>query len=144
MSRRDYLEKIIIGTLLESDEYKSYFDDCRCVISPEMFRDDVCRRIYGYIVAMNKEGKTDTRPSSILEVYGDEVIDIVADMVELCTDYSFIHLKTEYNEKRYLAHVATGIIYGRTDVQFSDYVTQFIKLSYESERECIGAENAAA
>ena len=144
MSRRDYLEKIIIGTLLESDEYKIYFDDCRCVISPEMFRDDVCRRIYGYIVAMNKEGKTDTRPSSILEVYGDDVVDIVADMVELCTDYSFIHLKTEYNEKRYLAHAATGIIYGRTDVQFSDYVTQFIKLSYESEREYIGAENAAA
>ena len=59
-------------------------------------------------------------------------------------DISLPYLKTEYNEKRYLAHVDTGIIYGRTDVQFSDYVTQFIKLSYESERECIGAENAAA
>ena len=144
MSRRDYLEKIIIGTLLESDGERNYFDDCRCVISQDMFKDDVCRRLYGYIVAMNNEGKTDTRPSTIFELYGSEVIDIVADIVELCTDYSFIHLKTEYNEKRYIAHVATGIIYGRTDVQFADYVTQFLKLSYESERESVGAENVAA
>lgn len=144
MSRRDYLEKVIIGTLLESNGERNYFDDCRCVISQDMFKDDVCRRLYGYIVEMNKEGKTDTRPSAIFELYGSEVMDIVADMVDLCTDYSFIYLKTEYNEKRYLAYVDTGILYGRTDVQFADYVTQFLKLSYESERKSVGTEDAAA
>lgn len=145
MSRRVELEKIIIGTLMESDGERNYFDDCRCAISQEMFSDEVCRRLYGYISQMNQDGMPDTRPCSILEVYGEQVKDIAVDMLEICTDYSFIHKKMEFNERRYLATIVTGHPFRRTDVEFSDYVTQFLKLVYDGEKTRYKrAEDAAA
>lgn len=143
MTRREQLEKIIIGTLLESTEQRNYYDDCHC-LSPDMFQDDKNRRIFGIIVDMNRQGKVNTTPCDIFNEYNEAVFDIAADMCELCTDYSFIHLKTEYNERHFMASCVFGVEYTRTDVQFEDYVKQFIKLVYEGESRGCGAKNVAA
>lgn len=146
MTRREKLEKIIIGTLLESNEVRNYFDDCRC-ISQDMFQDDLNRRIFGLIADMNRRGKIETTPCDILQEYGEAVVDIAADMCDLCTDYSFIHLKMDYNERHYLASCAFGVEYTKTDVQFEDYVKQFINVVYDKDEQRAGGdrtENAAA
>ena len=143
MSRKVKLERIIIGSLLESVEGRNFFDDC-CLISQDMFSDGLCHRLFGYIRDMNRKGIHDTRPSSVFTEYGAEVVDIVADMVGLCNDYSFIHLKTHYNERNYLAGVITGKDFGRTEVEFIDYVKQFVLTAYEGKQGNIGAEGAAA
>jgi len=144
MTRREKLEKIIIGTLLESNEMRNYFDDCRC-LSSDMFLDDTNRRIFGYVREMNLKGKVCTDPCSILDEYGEAVVDIAADMCDVCTDYSFIHLKMEYNERHFLASLEYGTEQLRTDVKFEDYVKSFIKLVYdEDKKRTDGAKNAAA
>lgn len=144
MTRREQLENIIIGTLLESNEMRNYFDDCRC-LSPDMFLNVTNRRIFGYVREMNLKGKVCTDPCSILEEYGEAVVDIAADMCDVCTDYSFIHLKMDYNERHFLASVAYGVEQTRTDVEFVDYVKQFIKLVYdEDKKRADGAKIAAA
>lgn len=145
MSRRQYIENIIIGTLLESNEERNYFDDCKFLISQDMFLDDANRRIFAIIKEMNCRGKVCTDPCTILKEYGTEVLDLSCRMVDLCTDYSFIHKKTQYNEARFIASCSTGIEYGRTDVEFSDYVHQFLKLAVNEEgSRHTGTEVAAA
>lgn len=144
MTRREQLENIIIGTLLESNEMRNYFDDCRC-LSSDMFLNETNRRIFGYVREMNLKGNVCTDPCSILEEYGEAVVDIAADMCDVCTDYSFIHLKMDYNERHFLSSVAYGIEQTRTDVEFVDYVKQFIKLVYdEDKKRADGAKTAAA
>lgn len=134
MSRKEQLENIIIGTLLESTERRNYFDDCRCVLTADMFINEKNRKIYNIVSDMNRQGKVNTDPCTIFEEYGEAVSDIVYDMVALCTDYSFLHLKTEYNERLFLHSCMTGEDYKRNDVQFSDYVRQFIINVYSNER----------
>jgi len=133
MSRRQQLENIIIGTLLESNDERNYFDDCKCLVSQDMFLNEVNRRIYGFVWEMNAKGMACTDPLSIFNEYGEKVMDICADMMEVCTYYSFIHLKTEYNERRFIRSCIAGTDYVRTNVQFIDYVKQFVNLVYKDE-----------
>lgn len=126
MERRQKLEKIIIGTLLESTWRYNYFDDVKCLISADMFSDEVNRKIYGLISEMNANGKKETTPADIFEEYGSEVLDIVPDMCDLCVDYSFIHLNVKYRETCFLSGCQTI-----RNVTFSDYVNQFVMMSYE-------------
>ena len=144
MKRKEKLERIIIGTLLESREGRNFYDDCRSVITAYMFGNDICRRIYGYIQDMNRNGKEDTTPLAILDEYGADAMGILYEMVGLCTDYSFIHLKTRYNEQSYLVSIVTGYERGYTNVGFIEYVKEFIKLAYEERDGSDGAEGAAA
>lgn len=137
MTRREKLENIIIGTLLESREERNYYDDCRS-LSADMFQNDTNRRIFGYIMEMNAKGMSDTTPADIFKEYGAEVMDIVPSLSSLCIDYSFIHLKTEYNERNYIASLVYGTKQQRTEVRFEDYVTQFIKLVYDEETKRVG------
>ena len=126
MERRQKLENIIIGTLLESTCRYNYFDDVKCLISEYMFRDEVNRRIFGLIREMNANGKIDTTPADIFAEYGAKVFDIVTQIVDLCTDYSFIHLNMRYRETCFLSGCQT-----RRNVTFNDYVNQFVMMSYE-------------
>lgn len=138
MDRREKLENIIIGTLLESNTERNFFDDCH-VLTPDMFRDDVNRRVFVLVSEMNRNGKVNTTPCDVFEEYGEKVMDIVPRMCELVTNYSFIYLKTKYNEERYLMYEFYGIEAKYTDVCFGDYVKRFIKVVFENEKE--GSDN---
>ena len=134
MTRQQFLENIIIGTLLESNWRKNYFDDCRCVLTADMFSNETNRRIFDIVSEMNKNGKTETDPCTICQEYGDKVLDILPQMLDLVTDYSFIHLKMQFNERKFLNSCVSGKDYERTDVQFNDYVRQFITNIYCNEK----------
>lgn len=126
MDRRQQLENIIIGTLLESTWRHNYFDDVKCLVSQDMFKNETNYRIYGLIWEMNAKGLIETTPSDIFAEYGASVVDIAADMCDLVTDFSFIHLNTKYREERFLKGYKN-----RKDVTFSDYVNQFVIMSYD-------------
>lgn len=130
MNRRHQLENIIIGTLLESNGERNYFEDCRSILTGDMFQDETNRRIYGLVSDMNRKGKVNTDPCSIFDEYGADVLDIVADMTQLCTEWSFVYLKTLYNERCFICSCTDGIKYQRTCVEFVDYVKQFVSFVY--------------
>lgn len=133
MNRRQELENIIIGTLLESNEERNYFDDCR-MLTPDMFLDDSNRHIFLLIQDMNGRGKVCTDPCTIFKEYGAAVSDLLGRMVALCVEYSFIHLKTQYNERQFIQSCTDGKERKQTDIQFEDYVNQFLKDVYYEER----------
>ena len=136
MRRIEYLEKIIIGTLLESNERQNYFNECRCCITAEMFKDDVCRRIYQMVADMNTSGMVETDPNAIVEHYGAKVLDILPTMLDLVIDYSFVYKKMEYNERVFKTAYMNGIAPHYTDVTFTDYVNHFLRL-YEDEKRIV-------
>lgn len=135
MTRRQYVENIIIGTLLESTEKRNYFDDCRCCITEDMLEDELNRRIFSIVAEMNAQGNVRTDPYSIFEKYGEVVLDILSDMMDLVVDFSFIHLKMDYNERQFLSGLVNGTEAKRTDVEFVDYVKQFITLVFSKDEE---------
>lgn len=137
MTRRQELENIIIGTVLESNEERNYYDDCGTIITADMFFDEKNRRVWKLIVDMNAKGLKETTPCDIFKEYGQAVADIVPWMCELVADYSFVYRKTKYNEISYLMNEFYGVETKYTDVRFEDYVKKFIKTVYEKE----GADN---
>ena len=143
MTRLQKIEKIIIGTLLESNSQKNYFDDCRCCITADMFSDEICRFIYGIVSDMNANGMADTDPYTLLENYPEQVLGILPDMLELVVEYSFVHLKMEYNERQFRVSCVFGVNPHYTDVTFTDYVNTFLKL-YEDEKRKESVRTAAA
>lgn len=134
MTRREQLENIIIGTLLDGNARHDYYADCKSVITSSMFKDENNRRIFELIVDMREKGNTETDPCSILSTYGEAVMDLSIPMAERCAKYSFLWLKTDYNEKRYIASLITGEDYEFTDVEFVDYINQFINLVSNGEK----------
>lgn len=125
MDRQQKIENIIIATLLESVGGINYYDECRNCTA-DMFRDEVNRRIWNLIVEMNAKGLEETNPCDIFNEYGDAVVDILPRMCELVCDFSFIHLKAEYNERQYWMESI-----GPTEVSFTDYVNRFMINYYE-------------
>ena len=131
MSTRQRLENIIIGTLLDNN---NHYEDVRGYVTEDMFRDTTCRRIFGLITEMRNDGAGLTDPYSIYQRYGMQVADIIPQMCQLCTDYSFDFMKLRYNEERYLDSLLFCCTYRTTNVEFIDYVTKFVNIVIEDEK----------
>ena len=138
MTKRQRLEKIIIGTLLD---FNNHYDVCRSSVTKDMFIDKVLERIYTLIQQMHSEGAEQTDPCSIFERYGDEVADIAAEMCELCQEYSFEIMKVRHNERLWLAKQIFGVDNMQVDVSFEFYVSEFVKEVFKDEK---GKARAAA
>lgn len=136
MNRRQKMENIIIGTLLESQSGDNYFTECG-MLTPDMFLDDTNRQIFCYVSEMNAKGLCDTTPYDIFMEYEARVAGLVARMCELVTNFSFTKLKAQYNEKCFLADAIFQVAIQPTEVKFVDYVNRFIKMvfNYEENRE---------
>lgn len=130
MSRREKIENIIIGTLLCSSERENYYNDCRSCIVEEMFMNEENRRIYHLIAQMNAQGKQNTDPFDILNEYGEAVHELFMVMVDRAVEFSFPWMRCMFNEEKYMAWVSSGTEPTYTDVDFIDYVKEFIKKSY--------------
>lgn len=82
-----------------------------------------------------------------METYGKEAEDIMIRMVELSTDYDFMHMKTMYNERQFLIYAGYGIEPKYTNVEFTDYINRFISLIFDDKegrkQHSIGKDAAA-
>lgn len=131
MSTKERLERIILGTLLDTSG-QQYHDECM-ILSEDMFCRDTDRRIYGYIYKMLVQGKP-TDVNSIFEEQGEKVLDILPYMVELSMDYAFDILKVKKNDEIWTANFITGEDTPYLLETFNDYVNIFIKLVYKDEK----------
>lgn len=130
MSKRERLEKIILGTLLDVSGQK-YHDECM-MLSQDMFCDGSNSRIYGYISELlGKDKPTDV--NSVFVEYGEKVIDLVPYMVELSMNYAFDIIKVRKNELIWRANLVYGTDFNYHLETFKDYLDIFIKLVYKDE-----------
>lgn len=131
MTQRQRLENIIIGTMLDITDH---YQECKSSITVDMFQDDRNRRIYEMITEMRSEGTTQTDPHSILKRYGEQVLELLPYMCEVCTEYSFEWQKVKYNERIFLSNLLTDDNMQPTGVEFDDYVNRFLELVINDEK----------
>lgn len=125
MGRREQIENIVIGTLLNSDSHHDYFTEVRSVVSPDMFSDSRRASIFRMVAAMNAKGEMRTWPDAVVARFPETGAELAAYMVELASEWHFLAKKVRLNEWAWLSGQNT-----RTNVSFSDYVKRFVQLAY--------------
>lgn len=129
MDRRQQIENIIIGTLLNDTEDFDWYSECKSCISPSMFQEARNMRIYTTIAQMKSRGLESTTPADIME-YDKGMADLAGYMFDIAIDNHFYTKKARYNSNLYYTCPERHPNY--TQVTFTDYVNRFVKLVYSS------------
>lgn len=133
MTRKQEIENIIIGTLLNTFE-TDWFADCSYCIMADMFVDKRNAGIYSAIVEYRKDGDKSITPYHLCK-FDNVLLSLAGYMTELSVDYYFLAKKVFYNESVWVSRQIEGKRYRYTDVTFMDYVTKFLEMVI-SERKC--------
>lgn len=131
MTRRQEIENIIIGTILNNYSGEDYMNDCKCCITADMFADKRNEKIYAKVFEMQKSGYNDITPYDIV-AYNEEMIEYASYMCELASDWHFLYKKVLYNERQWLRSLSSDYNSKYTYVQFTDYINKFIQLVFSS------------
>lgn len=131
MERRQQIERIIIGTLLNACGNDDTFSSVKDCITPAMFSDERLGKIFALISSLKQKGFERTTPYELFVEKKDEILDILPFILELSIDYDFYVMKYEYNRNVYYTDKNERKRF--TYVNFDDYVTRFINLVYEDE-----------
>lgn len=126
MTRKQEIENIIIGTLLNSCDV-DWFADCGYCVTTEMFADKRNAEIYATICEYRKISDGEISPFEIYKFGNEKIKSLAAYMVELATDFDFFTKKVHYNESVWIARHIRGERYSYTDIKFTDYVSKFIE-----------------
>lgn len=124
MTRRQEIERIIIGTLL--GDFPTYYTVCRNLVTVTMFSDDYLKELYTTMKDMDEEG-IEVDVQSVIERKDIFIGQEAAKLCELATEWSFLHKKVSYNMNIELFDKTGKKPF--TEVQFEDYVRRFIYLS---------------
>lgn len=126
MTRRQEIEKIIIGTLLNTFD-TDWFADCSYCITADMFTDERNAAIYSAIIEYRKTDDKSITPYHLCEL-DKELLPLAGYMLDLTGDYYFLAKKVDYNESVWIARLIDGKRYRYTDVKFTDYVAKFLEM----------------
>lgn len=126
MTRRQEIENIIIGTLLNTFD-TDWFADCSYCITADMFTDERNARIYSAIRGYRKTGDKAITPYHLC-LFDDKMLSLAVYMEDLATDFYFLVKKVNYNERVWIAREFEGKRCRYTDVKFSDYVGKFLEM----------------
>lgn len=129
MTRRQEIENIIIGTLLNTFDTDWFADCCYC-IRADMFTDDKKARIYSAICEYRKTCDTSITPYHLCK-FDKSLLPLAGYIIDLATNYYFLVKKVEYNEMIWRCRLNDGKRYRYTEVKFLDYVCKFIKMVIE-------------
>lgn len=127
MNRRQEIESIIIGTILNSFNGDDYLINCKSCITADMFSDERNKVIYSKAIEMSKSGLKEITPQTMLQ-YDSDMTSLLPYILDLATDWNFVVKKAEYNSNVYYTDHSKTPRY--TMVKFDDYITRFIKLVF--------------
>lgn len=142
MDRRQEIERIVIGTILNSTKANDFIGSCRCCITPDMFSDERHQDIYKAAIALKSLGNDDINPLSVWLACPNLPADYLC---ELAADWSYEAKRYYYNRNIYYCDPKKNKRYTR--VTFDDYINRFMELVISNgERDSSirrGAEPAA-
>ncbi len=132
MTRRQEIENIIIGTLLNTFD-TDWFADCSYCITADMFTDDKNARIYSAICEYRKTCDTSITPYHLCK-FDKNLLPLAGYMAELAVGCYFLVKKVDYNERVWIYRLIDGKRYRYTDVKFTDYIGKFIEMVIEERK----------
>lgn len=124
MKRQQEIEKIIIGTLLNTFDTDWFADCCYC-ITADMFKDEQNSKIYSTICEYRKTNGNIITPYHICE-FDSEMYTLAPYMIELAVNFDFLTKKVLFNENVWISRQLGWTRCRYTEVKFSDYVAKFI------------------
>lgn len=133
MTRRQEIENIIIGTLLNTFD-TDWFADCRYCITTDMFADERNAKIYSTICEYRKASDKVITPYHLCS-FDKNLLPLADYMTGLAVDNYFLVKKVCYNSNVWRSRQSTGKLYGYTDVRFSDYVGKFLEMVIVERKE---------
>ena len=125
MTRRQEIENIIIGTLLNTFD-TDWLADCSYCITADMFTDERNAAIYSAIIEYRKTGDKTITPYHLCE-FDNDLFSLAVYMTELSINCCFFVKKVYYNERVWIARTFEGKRCRYTDIKFSDYVVKFLE-----------------
>lgn len=131
MTRRQEIENIIIGTILNNYCGEDYFSDCKSCITANMFSDERNRMIYNKAIEMRNAGHLNITPFDVVK-YDTAMFELAPYMCELSVYWYFLSKKVDYNERQWLWSLSHDYKPRYTEVTFSDYVNRFIQIVFSS------------
>lgn len=134
MTRRQEIENIIIGTLLNTFD-TDWLADCSYCITANMFTDERNARIYSAICEYRKAGENVITPYHLCK-FNKDMTQFAVYMVELSLDYYFLVKKVCYNERVWITRSISGVRCRYTDIKFSDYVAKFLENVISERKMC--------
>lgn len=129
MTRRQEIENIIIGTLLNTFD-TDWFADCSYCITADMFTDNRNAKIYSAICEYRKTCDTSITPYHLCK-FDKNLLPLAGYIIDLATNFYFLVKKVEYNEAVWCCRLIDGKRYRYTEVKFLDYVCKFIEMVIE-------------
>lgn len=123
MSRREEIESIIVGTLL-NDTGQGWYESCKTCVTPSMFQDFLLGEVFRLISEMRQKGSTSTTPYDLCK-YRKLSKETILRITSLAIDWHFLAKKTEYNERVWMGEAEHKHY---TYVTFDDYISRFIRL----------------
>ena len=132
MTRRQEIENIIIGTLLNTFD-TDWFADCSYCITADMFMDERNARIYSAISKYRKTGDKAITPYHLCG-FDKTLLPLAGYMSDLAGDYYFLVKKVNYNERVWIVRTFGGKRCGYTEVKFSDYVGKFLEMVIDERK----------
>lgn len=126
MKRREQIERLLVGSVLVNG---SYWADLRC-ISREDIEDLITRDIFDRLPDLVQQAGSERMPLEVLIKDSSQSQAVIMQAVEIVADRTFDEGKARYNLDAFTNYYFRGKPYNPTDVRFSDYVTQFIRLTH--------------
>lgn len=126
MTRRQEIENIIIGTLLNTFG-TDWFADCRYCITTDMFTDERNAKIYSAVCEYRKTNDKTITPYHLCN-FDKNLLSLAGYMAGLAGDYYFLVKKVNYNENVWMVREFDGKRCRYTEVKFSDYVGKFLDI----------------
>ncbi len=129
MKRTEQIEKIIIGTILNTTDGFSWMDSVRYCITPDMIKDEKRKKIYSLAVKLYDCGSSEFTPKDILDyclLNKIEYDDILDEMLGLAASYYYMSKK--------VSMIVRYSFIGKVmkPVKFDDYVTRFILNTFKN------------
>ncbi len=127
MDRRQEIERIVLGTILNSSKENDYMANCRCCITADMFDTEQHQEIYKTALQLKSAGMDEVSPFTVWSANQSLAPEYLC---ELADEWYFELKKYLYNRQVYYFDTKRNKRYTR--VTFDDYINRFMELVFSN------------
>lgn len=126
MTRREQIERLLVGSVLTNG---AYWRDLQCV-RREDIEDLITRDIFDRLPDLVQRAGADRMPLDVL--FDDNTLSaaVIVQATELAGTDDFDIKKVHYNLDALTDYYFGGATFKPTEVEFRDYVSQFLRMTY--------------
>ena len=123
MTREYKIECIIVGTIMNNSVCNDYYNECRFIITDDMFADEFHKKIYRAVKKIWESGMKYISPLEVFQEIGGTP-ETAYNLCVLSSEFHFEYMKYVFNRNE--RHKINGKP-NLTRIQFVDYIKQFVK-----------------